>query len=160
MECTKCGHDNEPDAKFCRQCGAVMTVLKGTKAHVEFTPAKQRVGDRDNLCFGEEHDTGGGIVVGVVFIFVGLIIAVAIFWPDFFSDFGNTIGSFFGDFGENMGQIGADFGGFMGNLGENFGESVGSFFSGQVWWDILKVLIVAVFLIVGVVLIVVNMRKR
>ncbi len=157
MECTKCGHDNEPGAKFCRQCGAELTVLKGVKGQAEFVPTKRRA--EDNLCFGEEQETSGGIVVGVVFIFVGLIIAVAIF-SNFFSDFGNTIGSFFGGFGENMGQIGSDFGDFMGNWGENFGESMGSFFSGQVWWDIIKVLIVAVFLIVGAVLIIVNMRKK
>lgn len=160
MECKKCGHKNEPDAKFCRQCGSELTIAKGDQ--VEFVPTKRRAARQDNLCFGEEteHGTAPGIIVGVVFIFVSIIVAVAIFWPEIFSDFGNTIGTFFGGFGENMGQIGSDFGEFMGNWGSNFGEAVGSFFSGQVWWDIIRVLIVLAFFVIGIVLIVVNMRKR
>ena len=164
MECTKCGHSNEPDAKFCRQCGAELTVLKGVKGQAEFVPTKRRAQAQDNLCFGKEQDPVGGIAVGVVFIFVGLIIAVAVFWPIFFSDFGTTIGDFFGGFGETMGNLGSDFGEFMGNWGDNFGNAIGGFFEGiftdSMWWDILKVLIVSVFLIVGAVLIVVNIRKK
>jgi hypothetical protein len=156
MECKKCGYANEPDAKFCRQCGSqLVSIAKGDQ--VEFVPTKAR---GDNLCFGEEEESAPGIIIGVVFIVISIIIAVAIFWPVIFSDFGNTIGTFFGGFGETMGQIGSDFGEFMGNWGENFGEAVGTFFSGQTWWDILKVLIVLAFLIIGITLIVVNMRKR
>lgn len=162
MECMKCGHENEPDAKFCRQCGSQITV-PSTKDQVEFVPTK-RAADRDLLCFGEEHETAPGIVAGVVFIFIGLIIAVAIFWPLFFSDFGTTIGNLAGGFGETMGNLGSDFGEFMGNWADNFGNAIGNFFEGiftdVVWWDILRVLIVAVFIIIGVALIIVNMRKR
>lgn len=161
MECMKCGYHNEPDAKFCRKCGSkLVTIAKGDQ--VEFVPSKRGVTRGDNLCFGEEEEWGAtpGIIVGIVFIFISIIIAVAIFWPFIFSDFGTTIGSFFGDFGKNMGQIGSDFGEFMGNWGSNFGEAVGTFFSGQAWWDILRILIVLTFLVIGIVLIIVNMRKR
>ncbi|UCG03275.1 MAG: zinc ribbon domain-containing protein [Candidatus Heimdallarchaeota archaeon] len=158
MDCMKCGHTNEPNAKFCRQCGSALTIPKGEQ--VEFVPTKRVVARGDNLCFGEEAEPAPGIIVGVVFIVLSIIIAVAIFMPVIFSDFGNFIGTFFGGFGETMGQIGSDFGEFMGNWGENFGEAVGTFFSGVVWWEILQVLIVLAFLIIGIVLIVVNMRKR
>jgi hypothetical protein len=148
MNCEKCGHDNEANARFCRNCGTklVTTVPKG---QVDFVPSKRvRTGDAT-----------ASIVIGVVFIGVGLIVALAIF-TNFFSDFGNTIGNFFGGFGENMGQIGEDFGGFMGNWGENFGESVGNFFSGEAWWDILKILIPALFIIPGFIIVLLALRKR
>ncbi|MFX0124194.1 MAG: zinc-ribbon domain-containing protein [Candidatus Hodarchaeota archaeon] len=163
MECMKCGHENEPDAKFCRQCGSKIAVPT-TKDQVEFVPTKRRATDRDLLCFGEEQETTPGIVLGVVFIIISLIIAVAIFWPMIFSDFGTTIGNLAGGFGETMGNLGSDFGNFMGNWADSFGNAVGNFFEGifteDIWWDVLRVLIVGAFLIVGIVLIVVNMRKR
>ena len=161
MDCMKCGYKNEPDSNFCRQCGSELSrIAKGDQ--VEFVPTKRAAVRSDNLCFGEEqeHTPAAGITIGIVFILISIIIAVAIFWPAFFSDFGNTFGNLFGDFGETMGQIGSDFGEFMGNWGTNFGEAVGTFFSGDAWWDILKVLIVLAFLSIGIILIVINMRKK
>ncbi|MFX0183021.1 MAG: zinc ribbon domain-containing protein [Candidatus Hodarchaeota archaeon] len=148
MKCEKCGHDNEADARFCRNCGTEL-VITAPKGQIEFVPSK-RV---------RSEDATASIVIGVVFIVVGLIIALAIF-TTFFSDFGNTIGNFFGGFGENMGQIGADFGEFMGNWGENFGESVGSFFAGQTWWTVLRILIPALFIIPGLIIVLLAFRKR
>ena len=101
-----------------------------------------------------------GYWIGIVFIFVGLIIAVAILIPAFYGDFASAIGSFFGGFGETMGEIGSDFGEFMGNWGENFGEAVGSFFSGQTWWNILRIIIPTIFVLVGLIIILLNVRKR
>ncbi|MFX1336957.1 MAG: zinc-ribbon domain-containing protein [Promethearchaeota archaeon] len=162
MECMKCGFENEPDAKFCRQCGSQITVPV-MKDQVQFTPTKSAAG-QDLLCFGEEHETAPGIVTGIVFIFVGLIIAIAIFWPILFSDFGTTIGNLAGGFGETMGNLGSDIGNFFGNWGDTFGNAIGNFFEGifteDLWWDILKVLIVVTFLAVGIILIVVNVRKN
>lgn len=163
MECMKCGHENEPDAKFCRQCGSQITI-PATKDQVEFVPTKRRAADQDLLCFGEEHETAPGIAVGAVFIFISLIIAIAIFWPVLFSDFGTTIGNLAGGFGETMGNLGSDIGEFFGNWGDTFGNAIGNFFESiftdVVWWDILKVLIVGMFFVIGVVLIIVNLRKR
>ncbi len=162
MECMKCGHENESDAKFCRQCGSQI-ITPSEKGQVEFIPTKRRAADQDLLCFGKERKTAPGIVIGVVFIFISLIIALAIF-TDFFSDFGTTIGNLAGGFGETMGNLGSDFGEFMGTWGDSFGNAIGGFFESifteDVWWDILKVLIVAVFFIVGAILIVVNLRKN
>lgn len=146
MECMKCGFKNESDAKFCRDCGTKMPALK---SQVAFEPGKRRIKDQD---------VTGGMVIGVVFIVIAIIMAAAIF-TNFFSDFGSGIGAFFGDFGENMGQMGSDFGNFMGNWGENLGESFGSFFSGQAWWDLIKVFLVGSFLLVGIILIVYNYNK-
>ena len=146
----KCGHENEPDANFCRNCGAQMTVPKGTKEQVEFEPARRRVKDQDIT---------GGMVIGVVFILIGIIMAAAIF-TTFFTDFGEGIGGFFGDFGEDMGQMGEDFGNFTGNWGENLGESLGNFFSGQAWWDILKIFLVGFFIIAGAIIIIYNLSKQ
>jgi len=163
MECMKCGYENEPDAKFCRQCGSQIAIPT-TKDQVEFVPIKRRATDQDLLCFGEEHETAPEIVAGVVFIFVSLIIAVAIFWPGLFSDFGTTIGNLAGGFGETMGNLGSDIGEFFGNWGDTFGNAIGNFFDNIftdiMWWDILKILIVGTFFIIGVTLIIVNLRKR
>lgn len=149
MKCTKCDHENEADARFCRNCGTQLTITKGTQ--VEFVPARKRL---------TTEDTTSGIVIGIVFIFVGLIIAVAILIPTFYGDFASTIGNFFGGFGETMGQIGSDFGEFMGNWGENFGQAVGSFFSGQTWWEILRIVIPSFFIIIGLIIVLLNYRKR
>jgi uncharacterized membrane protein YvbJ len=62
----KCGHDNEANANFCRNCGESITIVKGTqtsKDQVEFVPQKQR---------RLESDVAGGYIVGVVFIVVGI----------------------------------------------------------------------------------------
>ncbi len=166
MECMQCGHENERDARFCRNCGSPMGVPKGvmpSKDQVEFVPTKPRA-QEDFLCFGEEHDATGGYVLGVVFIIVGLIIAAAIFLPAIFSDFGTTIGNLAGGFGETMGNLGSDIGEFFGNWGDTFGNSIGNFFSSiftdRWWWDLLRVLIVGMFIIGGALIIFFNYRKR
>ncbi|UCE14780.1 MAG: zinc ribbon domain-containing protein [Candidatus Heimdallarchaeota archaeon] len=150
MECTSCGHLNEPDAKFCRECGTQLVTKKGVlppKA-VEFAPTKRPTAD-----------FAGGIVVGVVFIVIGCIIALAIF-TTFFSDFGTTVGSLGGDFGEMMGNFGEDFGNFFGNFGETIGTSVGSFFEGLHWWNLIQIILPAAFIIPGVILIAYTFYKR
>ncbi|MFX0170516.1 MAG: zinc-ribbon domain-containing protein [Candidatus Hodarchaeota archaeon] len=149
MKCEKCGHDNEADARFCRNCGAEMTVTVA-KGQITFVPDK-RV---------RPEEATATIVIGVVFIAIGLIVGFVILLPDIFDTFINSIGNFFGGFGETMGQWGEDFGNFMGNWGENFGESVGNFFSGEAWWDILRILIPAMFIIPGIIVILLAFRKR
>ena len=149
MECMKCGHDNEADANFCRNCGETMTIVKG---QTEFVPQKQR------KLASDWTDSQSGYVIGIVFIVVGIIITVAMF-TTLFSDFGTTIGNFFGNFGESMGQMGSDMGNFFGNWGENFGASVGAFFSGQAWWDWLKILIPVAFILVGAIALVLSYNK-
>ena len=160
MECMQCGHENERDARFCRNCGSQMGVPKGvtpSKDQVEFVPTKRRA-QEDFLCFGEEEfSSSGGYVLGVVFIVIGLIIAAAIFLPD-------VISNLAGGFGETVGNLGSDFGEFMGNWGERFGNTLGNFFEGifteNWWWELLKILIVGMFIIGGALIIFFNYRKR
>lgn len=166
MECMQCGHENERDARFCRNCGSQMGVPKGvmpSKDQVEFVPTKRRA-QEDFLCFGEEESGAtGGYVLGAVFIVLGLIIAAAIFLPQIFTDFGTTIGNLAGGFGETMGNLGSDFGEVMGNWGDTFGNALGNFFESiftdTFWWDLLRVLIVGMFIIGGVLIIFFNYRK-
>ncbi|MFX0183019.1 MAG: zinc-ribbon domain-containing protein [Candidatus Hodarchaeota archaeon] len=150
MKCEKCGNDNEADARFCRNCGSELTTIM-PKAQVDFVPSKQHV---------LTEDTTASIVIGIVFIAIGLLVGFIILLPAAFDSFINSIGSFFGGFGETMGQWGSDFGNFMGNWGENFGESVGNFFAGEAWWDILRILIPALFIIPGLIIVLFAFRKR
>lgn len=166
MECMQCGHENEKDARFCRNCGSQMGVMNSvtpSKDQVEFVPAKRT--QEDFLCFGEEEfSTTGGYVLGAVFIVVGLIIAAAIFMPVIFEDFGTTIGNLAGGFGETMGSLGSGIGEFFGSWGERFGDAFGKFFEGifteNWWWELLKILIVGMFIIGGALIIFFNYRKR
>lgn len=154
MECTSCGHVNESDAKFCRECGTKLTIMEGVlpPKGVEFAPSKQ-----------PKTDVAGGIVIGVVFIIVGCIIALAIF-TTFFSDFGTTIGTLAGGFGETMGNLGSDLGDFFGSWGDRFGNAVGNFFkdifTDNWWWDLLKFFLPAAFIIPGIILILITFSKR
>ncbi|MFW9897132.1 MAG: zinc-ribbon domain-containing protein [Candidatus Thorarchaeota archaeon] len=146
MECTKCGHINEANSKFCRNCGTELSPI--VKGQLEYTPRKITEGQT------------GGLIIGIIFIALGLFIGIVIFLPLLFNDVIGSIGSFFGGFGETMGEIGSDFGNFMGNWGENFGNAVGNFFSGVTWWNILRVIIPAFFIIPGIIIIIANFRKR
>ena len=158
MNCDKCGNENEKDARFCRHCGeAIADIVKGEKGVV----TGKRRSDGSFLCFGEDEEwdnSWNGMIVGVVFIFVAIIMALAMF--NFFEGFGNAVGSFFGDFGENMGQIGEDIGVFFSNWGSNFGTSVENFFGGVEWWNILQPIIVMIFLLVGVILLYRSYREQ
>jgi hypothetical protein len=153
-ECPKCGHSNESDSSFCRNCGtnlAAYVVPGKTKGQVEFTGASTPKQQQDDfLCFGEASDVEGVAVVGGVFIIVGIFIGVVIIFPGF-------IGNFFGGFGESMGRLGSDFGNAMGDWGSTFGESMGYFFeqifTDNLWWDALQLLIPVIFIVVGVIVI-------
>jgi hypothetical protein len=160
MKCNKCNYDNEPDANFCRQCGSELTFAKpGIPAErkVEFVSGRQKTRVEDNLCFGQEEDREAGWIIGAVFIIIGLFIAIVMLFPE-------GIGDFFGNFGEFFGQLGNDIGNFFGSWGSSFGESVGNFFSNIFTesniWDIIKILIPALFLIIGIIVIIVNLRRK
>jgi Flp pilus assembly pilin Flp len=107
----------------------------------------------------EEWDNSwNGMIVGIVFISVAAIMALAMF--GFFEGLGAGLGSFFGDFGENMGQIGADIGAFFSNWGTNFGTSVENFFGGVEWWKLLQPIIVLIFLVIGAILLYRSYREQ
>ncbi len=157
MNCEKCGNENQKDARFCKQCGEALglEVVKGQKTFI----ADSRRSEGGFLCFGEEdRSDSGGMVLGVIFIGVAIIMTLAMI--GFFEGFGNAVGSFFGDFGTNMGQIGEDIGSFFSNWGTNFGTSVENFFGGVEWWKIIQPIIVLVFLIVGVFLLYKNYKEQ
>lgn len=162
MKCETCGHDNEADAKFCRQCGSKVEMFKAgvpAKGEVEFVAGKQRTRAEDNLCFGEEVESeNAGYILGAIFICIGLLIAVVMIFPDF-------IGTFFGGFGEFFGQLGNDIGNFFGSWGDSFGNAIGNFFStlfseSNIWDTIIKVIIPAAFIIPGIIVILTNVAKR
>ncbi|MHA2252892.1 MAG: zinc-ribbon domain-containing protein [Candidatus Kariarchaeaceae archaeon] len=161
MICETCGHDNEADAKFCRQCGSktMITKVSSGKGQVEFTSGKQRTRDDNYLCFGEEVEyEGAGYVVGAIFICIGVFIAVVMIFPDF-------VGNFFGNFGEFFGQIGSDIGNFFGSWGDSFGNAIGNFFStlfseSNIWDTIIKIIIPAAFIIPGIIVILTSVAKR
>ncbi|PWI49293.1 hypothetical protein CEE45_01800 [Candidatus Heimdallarchaeota archaeon B3_Heim] len=159
MKCEKCEKENEKDARFCRYCGEAMTDVEVTKGEKGFVADKRRT-EGGFLCFGEEEWSGSdsGMVLGIVFISVAIIMALAMF--NFFEGFGNAIGNFFGDFGTNMGQIGEDIGNFFGNWGENFGASVERFFGGVEWWKILQPIIVLFFLGIGLIILYRSYREQ
>ena len=157
MKCTTCNYENEADANFCRQCGSKMEIEKPVKGPVEFVPGQQKTRTEDNLCFGEELESGNaGYILGAVFICLGFFIAIVMIFPD-------AIGNFFGNFGEFFGQLGSDIGNFFGRWGETFGESVGNFFSTLFSesniWEIIKFLIPCCFIIFGIIVIFVNRRR-
>ncbi|MFX0086709.1 MAG: zinc-ribbon domain-containing protein [Candidatus Hodarchaeota archaeon] len=158
MKCNQCGYDNERDANFCRQCGSELTFAKPDvtkKGKVEFVSGAQRTRVEDTLCFGQEEGRDAGWIIGAVFIIIGLIIVLVMFFP---------VGEFFGNFGEFFGQLGNDIGNFFGNWGSSFGESVGNFFntlfSESNIWNIIKVLIPGIFIIVGIIVIIANLRRK
>jgi hypothetical protein len=160
MICEKCGYNNEKDSNFCRQCGSSIVIPgpepKKTKTFVADT--KRRT-DEDMLCFGEEERTGsGGMILGIIFICVAIIMAIAML--GIFEDIGYAFGTFFGEFGQTMGRIGSDIGNFFSNWGTNFGTSVESFFGGIEWWDLIQPLIVIFFLLMGVILIYKDYKRR
>ncbi|MHA1977680.1 MAG: zinc ribbon domain-containing protein [Candidatus Hodarchaeales archaeon] len=169
MNCDKCGNENEKDARFCRHCGEAIAEVAVVKGDKTFVTGKRRT-EGGFLCFGEDEEwdnSWNGMIVGVVFISVAIIMALAMlnFFEGFGNavgslGFGNAVGSFFGDFGENMGQIGNDIGNFFGNWGENFGESVKNFFGGVEWWNILQPIIVLLFLTIGVILLYRSYREQ
>jgi hypothetical protein len=157
LKCEKCGNENKKDARFCKQCGESLglEVVKGQKTFV----ADSRRNEGSFLCFGEkDRSDSGGMVLGVVFIGVAIIMTLAMI--GFFEGFGTAVGSFFGDFGTNMGQIGEDIGSFFSNWGTNFGASVENFFGGVEWWKIIQPVIVLVFLTVGVFLLYKNYKEQ
>ena len=158
MKCEKCDKENEKDARICRHCGEAMTDVEVTKGERGFVADRRRT-EGTFLCFGEEERSdSGGMILGIVFISIAIIMALAMF--NFFEGFGNAVGNFFGDFGENMGQIGEDIGSFFSNWGSNFGTSVENFFGGVEWWKILQPIIVLFFLLIGVILLYRNYQEQ
>lgn len=147
MKCTECGYGNEPDSSFCRQCGTKLTIIKkdvSKNEQIEFVSGKRRSSD-DNLCFGEEKGSeNAGYILGAIFICVGIFITIVMIFP---------VGEFFGNFGE-----------VFGNFGSSFGNSVGNFFESLFTetdvWEILKFVIPSLFIIGGIILFVLNMRRN
>ena len=127
-----------------------------SKKKVEFAPDRSERSE-DNLCFGNESETGGGWGLGIIFICVGVFISVILVWPEF-------IGNFFQGFGEFWGNIGADIGTFFGNWGSAFGQAIGGFFSSLFTetniWTLLKFIIPGIFILVGIIQILNYFRKR
>jgi hypothetical protein len=159
MECNKCGYRNEPDAKFCRNCGNKLDMTKEltTKDEVKFVPDTSRRKEEDFLCFGESESGSSGFIVGAIFIIIGLFIGIVLFAPLF-------VGEFFGNFGEWAGTLGSDIGNFFGSWGENFGEAVGNFFENIFtdvqWWNILQLIVPSIFILLGIVILISAYRKR
>jgi hypothetical protein len=159
LKCEKCGFENDKGSNFCRQCGSSLVMpVDAAKDQTKFVAERQR--DDSFLCFGEEEEFqgSGGMVIGIIFIAIAAIMALAML--GIFENIGETVGNFFGDFGYNMGMIGRDIGEFFSNWGTNFGQAVENFFGGVEWWKILQPLIVLFFFLMGAILLYKNWKRQ
>lgn len=80
MYCDNCGNQVEDDAVFCPKCGQQLSAQK-TPSDVPpptRTPQITRRRDEDFLCFGEEQ-ADNPYVGGIIFILIGLFLAVIFF---------------------------------------------------------------------------------
>ena len=157
MKCEKCGYENDKGSNFCRNCGSSLIMPEAAaKGQAKFVPDRRR--DESFLCFGEEETRDGGMILGIIFICVAVIMALAML--GIFENIGEAFGNFFGDFGYNMGMIGRDIGLFFSNWGTNFGQAVENFFGGVEWWKILQPLIVLFFFLMGGILLYKNWKQQ
>jgi ribosomal protein L40E len=74
--CTKCGAENEDDAKVCAKCGVPLQVSRPERRYRSndncFGPRERR--ERDE-CFGLPY---GGAIVGIIFGIIIVIVGLAI----------------------------------------------------------------------------------
>jgi ribosomal protein L40E len=86
VTCTKCGAQNEEDAKFCVSCGAALDVRSKKREDTCFGQPERRV---EQECFGLPY--GGaiiGIIIGTFIIIGGLSMLLGL-------DLGQYAGAFF-----------------------------------------------------------------
>ncbi|MFX0124195.1 MAG: zinc-ribbon domain-containing protein [Candidatus Hodarchaeota archaeon] len=95
MYCDNCGAQVEDDAAFCPKCGQQ---LLPQKVPVDVPPPSRaphyaRKRDEDFLCFGEQREENPWIG-GIIFICIGLFLAVIFFDIDFPIEFLLVLGFF------------------------------------------------------------------
>jgi uncharacterized membrane protein YvbJ len=85
ITCTRCGAQNEDDAKFCVSCGATLNVRSKKREDTCFGQPEHRV---EQECFGLPY--GGaiiGIIIGAFIIIMGLSMLLNL-------DLGQYVGAF------------------------------------------------------------------
>ena len=85
VTCTKCGAQNEEDAKFCVNCGARIEVRRERHGGSCFEPE----GRIEHECFGLPH---GGAIIGII---IGMFIIVYGFGMIWELDIGRYTGALF-----------------------------------------------------------------
>ncbi len=178
--CPNCGVLNEPDSKFCAQCGfqvddvpvtpiqpsPVQSSSPSSSKSVQFYSSSRspryhrRYHSRRCRSVPRRHVSGW--VLGIVFLTAGLLFAVAILAPlasgghypphSTWDDFGNDMGNL----GDELGDFFSDFGDEMGDLGSDFGDSFSHSDGrlGSSFGRILAFCLIAFFFLFGIVLIV------
>ncbi len=74
--CTKCGKENEDSAGFCTSCGAALQLRRGRERSGDECFGSKRDREREE-CFGLPY---GGMIAGVIFGIVIIVIGLAILW--------------------------------------------------------------------------------
>jgi len=85
VTCTKCGAQNEEDARFCVSCGARIEVRRERHRDTCFEP-EERIGHE---CFGLPY---GGAIIGII---IGMFIIISGFAMIWELDIGRYTGAFF-----------------------------------------------------------------
>jgi len=85
VTCTKCGAQNEEDARFCVSCGARIEVRRERRRDGCFEPE----GRIEHGCFGLPY---GGAIIGII---IGMFIIVSGFGMIWNLDIGKYMGAFF-----------------------------------------------------------------
>ena len=111
--CSKCGLENDNEARFCFNCGVPLDqVSESIRTHSTRNIEKTypRI----------YNDAIPGLIIGAIIIFIGITYSIG-------QDFGRIIGNWAGNFGQFMGNWGENFGRNMGEWGENFGRFFADF---------------------------------
>jgi hypothetical protein len=190
--CPNCGSEYTDVDFFCSSCGFNVREKRATftrpvaRERVEFVAPnyanEQAVAQSVVSPVRRRERDNGGLIAGLVIIFLGLIMALVFLLPLAFShimaDFGVSFGSLgaeFGRLGGEFGRLGGEFGRMGGELGGVFGElggSLGSLFGGlgstfgsflgslgyHLRW-VIRILIPALFIIPGVIVVVRHRRN-
>jgi len=145
LTCPNCGFYNEEDSRFCSQCGFSLTLAPASKRpsvspsslfperKVSQSPpvsSNRTVFVSSPRCVAPARSQHSGLAMGLLFLFVGSIIAILLFTPVIFAV--PHHGSYMEDFGMAMGDFGSrmgDFGSWLGNVFGTLGDRLGDFFA-------------------------------
>ena len=175
LTCPNCGNSNEPDSKFCAQCGYALPLSAKEAARVDYGPIEPTE-PRDKsskVVFvspsrsqpypytpPSQRPSTGSFWALLFFCFIlALFILIPLFFMLIFvpiggpwhgigttmGDFGATMGDFGGAIGTFFGELGSRLGTFFGSLGSGIGEFFGSIFSGFDHFTVVGVLFRVLF---------------
>ena len=169
LSCVNCGSVLEKDSKFCPSCGFQVDVRE-SREFVEYAPSVNSPekpvffssSPRRRISSSHSHSRGcrrhrprrqhSGWVLGVVFLSVGLLLALLLLAPlAMYGSFAHD--GRMSDFGTSMGDMGGDFGDFFGGLGDSIGAVFDSPFSGHSFNSVIFLLFPVFFFLFGFVLI-------